>query len=128
MLKQTITELLARAIARPQQLGRLPAISLPEIVIERPQNPQHGDYASSISLKLARAAGTNPLNLAKEIAGHVPPAPEIENVTVAPPGFINFTLKNGWLAGQVDAILESGQAYGNIELGQGKKIQIEFVS
>ena len=128
MLKNTIAELLSEAIARAKQEGRLPDISLPEIAIERPQKPEHGDYASSISLKLARAAGTNPLEIAREIAGRVRPAPEIESVTVAPPGFINFTLKNGWLAGQVDAILERGSSYGNIELGQGKRIQIEFVS
>ena len=128
MLKDTIAELLTQAIAKAQQDGKLPAISLPEIVIERPQKPEHGDYACSISLKLARAAGTNPLNIAKEIVGYIQPSAEIESITVAPPGFINFTLNNSWLAGQVDAILASGQSYGNIELGQGKKIQIEFVS
>ncbi|OGO06459.1 MAG: arginine--tRNA ligase, partial [Chloroflexi bacterium RBG_13_57_8] len=128
MLKQTIAELLAKAIAGAQKEGKLPAISLPEIIIERPQNPDHGDYASSISLKLARAAGTNPLNIAKDIAGFIQPAEEIESVTVAPPGFINFTLKNDWLTRQVDAILAAGQSYGNIALGDGKLIQIEFVS
>jgi arginyl-tRNA synthetase len=128
MLKQTITELLAKAIAKAQQEGKLPAISLPEIVIERPQNPEHGDYASSISLKLARAAGTNPLNIAKEIAGYVQTSPEIENVTVAAPGFINFTLKNEWMTQQVNEILAAGKAYGNISLGNDKLIQIEFVS
>jgi arginyl-tRNA synthetase len=128
MLKQTIVELLAQAIAKAQKEGKLPDISLPEIVIERPQNPEHGDYASSISLKLARAAGTNPLNIAKEIAGYIESSPEIENVTVAPPGFINFILKNSWLAEQVDEILTSDKEYGNINLGQRKKIQIEFVS
>jgi arginyl-tRNA synthetase len=128
MLKQSITELLARAIARAQKEGSLPAISLPEIVIERPQNPEHGDYASSISLKLARAAGTNPLNIAKEIAGYIQPSPEIESVTVAPPGFINFTLKNDWLARQVNEILNAGKTYGDIPLGNHKLIQIEFVS
>jgi arginyl-tRNA synthetase len=128
MLKQTITDLLAQAIARAQQEGKLPAITLPEIIIDRPQKPEHGDYASSIPLKLARAAGTNPLNIAREIAGQVRPAPEIESVTVAPPGFINFTLKNSWLAGQVDAILAAGKAYGDIPAGQHKLIQIEFVS
>jgi arginyl-tRNA synthetase len=128
MLKQTITELLAEAISKAQQEGRLPAISLPEIAIERPQNPEHGDYASSISLKLARAAGTNPMNIAKEIAKHIQPSAEIESITVAPPGFINFALKNSWLAGQVDTILAKGNDYGNIELGQNKLIQIEFVS
>jgi arginyl-tRNA synthetase len=128
MLKQTITELLTQAIARAQQEGKLPAISLPEIVIERPQNPEHGDYACSISLKLARAAGTNPLDIAKEIAGYIKPSPEIESVTAAAPGFINFTLKNSWLAGQVNDILAAGEAYGDIPLGKDKLVQIEFVS
>jgi arginyl-tRNA synthetase len=128
MLKQTIADLLAQAIAAAQQAGKLPAITLPEVVIERPQQPEHGDYASSISLKLARAVGTSPMNIANEIAGFIPAAPEIETVTVAPPGFINFTLKNDWLTGQVDAVLESGQEYGSIALGNDKLIQIEFVS
>jgi arginyl-tRNA synthetase len=128
MLKETIAELLTRAIARAQQDGKLPAITLPEIVIERPQKPEHGDYASSISLKLARAVGTSPMDIASEIAGFVSPAPEIESVTVAPPGFINFTLKNDWLTRQVDAVLESGHTYGNIKLGEDKLIQVEFVS
>ena len=128
MLKQTITELIKKAIIAARQAGKLPELTLPEIAVERPQNPEHGDYASSISLKLARAVGTSPLAIANEIAGFIKPSAEIENVTVAPPGFINFTLKNDWLTQQVDSILKDGDTYGNIELGQGKRIQIEFVS
>ncbi len=127
-LKETIAELIKNAVIAAQQAGKLPALTLPEIAIERPQNPEHGDYACSISLKLARAVGTSPLAIASEIAGFITPSAEIESATVAPPGFINFTLKNDWLTQQVDAILEIGEAYGNIELGQGKRIQIEFVS
>jgi arginyl-tRNA synthetase len=128
MIKQTITGLLSGAIAKAQQEGKLPSIAIPEIIIERPQNPEHGDYASSICLKLARAAGTSPLNIAREIAGYIPAAPEIESVTAAPPGFVNFTLKNAWLTGQVAEILKNGDAYGNIPLGNNRLIQIEFVS
>jgi len=128
MLKQTIADLITQAVSRAQEEGKLPAITLPEVVIERPQQPEHGDYASSISLKLARAVGTSPLDIAKEIADCISPSAEIESVTVAPPGFINFTLKNNWLTSQVNGILESGDTYGNIELGSDKLIQIEFVS
>jgi arginyl-tRNA synthetase len=127
-LKQTISELLTRAIIAAQQAGKLPSLTLPDIVVERPQNPEHGDYASSIPLKLARAVGTSPLAIAGEIAGFVEPSEEVGCVTVAPPGFINFTLKNDWLTRQVDAILESGSAYGNVELGGGQRVQVEFVS
>jgi len=128
MLKQTIAELLTKAIVAAQQAGKLPTVTLPEIVIERPQKPEHGDYASSISLKLARAIGTSPMKIASEIAGFIKPSAEIASVTVAPPGFINFTLKSDWLTQQVESILDSGNTFGNIDLGQGKQIQIEFVS
>jgi arginyl-tRNA synthetase len=128
MLKQTIADLLAQAIAKAQQEGKLSALTLPEVVIERPQQPEHGDYASSISLKMARAVGTSPMNIANIITDCISPSDEIESVTVAPPGFINFTLKSDWLTRQVDAILESGQEYGNIAVGNDKLIQIEFVS
>jgi arginyl-tRNA synthetase len=128
MPRDTIAEIIKTAILEAQNSGKLPAVTLPEIVIERPQNPEHGDYASSISLKLARAVGTSPLEIAGEIAAFIKTSPQIGNVTVAPPGFINFTLDSRWLSEQVDAILDSGNKYGNIDIGKGSRIQIEFVS
>jgi arginyl-tRNA synthetase len=128
MLKQIIADLIKSAVAAAQQEGKLTAVTLPDIVIERPQQPQHGDYASSISLKLARAVGKKPLDIAREIAAFIRPSEEIESVTVAPPGFINFTLKDDWVMRQVDAILAQGEAYGNIDSGAGQRVQIEFVS
>jgi len=97
-------------------------------VIEHPQNPEYGDYASSFALKLGRATGVSPLTIANEVVGLIAHSPEISNVTVAPPGFINFTLSSDWLTGQVDSILEAAESYGNIDLGQGSRVQIEFVS
>jgi arginyl-tRNA synthetase len=128
MIKQRIIQLLTGAVNKAQELGKLPSVAVPEITIEHPQNPAHGDYASSLPLKLARASGTNPLTLAEELAGLIPPAPEVEAVNVAPPGFINFTLKDTWLAQQVDSVLTAGESYGNIDLGQSNQVQIEFVS
>jgi arginyl-tRNA synthetase len=128
MLKQKITQLLANAILDAQKAGKLPSLTLPEITIEHPQKPEYGDYACSIPLKLARVVGTKPMTIANEIAGFITPSPEIARINVAPPGFINFKLKDEWLSGQVDEILAADNKYGNIELGQGKKIQLEFVS
>ena len=90
MLKQTITELLTQAIVRAQNAGKLPTVTLPEIVIERPQNPEHGDYASSISLKLARAVGIKPLAIASDVVSFIAPSPEIASVTVAPPSEVTI--------------------------------------
>ncbi len=128
MLKQRLIELLMQAASEAQRLDKLPSVTLPEITVEHPQNPEHGDYASSFPLKLARATGVSPLNVAADVAGLIAPSPEIESVAVAPPGFINFTLKGDWLTRQVDSILLAGDAYGNIALGQDSRVQVEFVS
>ena len=128
MLKQRLIELLTGAASEAQKLGKLPSVTLPEVTVERPQNPEHGDYASSLPLKLARATGINPLTIANDVAGLIASSPEIDSIAVAPPGFINFTLKSDWLTRQVDSILLAGDAYGNIDLGQGSWVQVEFVS
>ncbi|MGD9115744.1 MAG: arginine--tRNA ligase [Dehalococcoidia bacterium] len=128
MIKQRIIELLKSAAAEAQKSGKLPSVALPEITAEHPQNPEHGDYASSFPLKLARTVGVKPLDIANDVAAFIKPTPEIESVAVAPPGFINFTLNNGWLTEQVDAIRKDGEVYGNIDLGQGSRVQLEFVS
>jgi arginyl-tRNA synthetase len=128
MIRRRIIELLKKAASKAQKSGKFPSVALPEITIEHPQNPEHGDYASSFPLKLARTIGVKPLTIAEDVAAFIKPTPEIESVTVALPGFINFTLKSDWLTQQVDAIREAGDAYGNMNLGKGSRVQLEFVS
>jgi arginyl-tRNA synthetase len=126
--KQHLIELLIKASDAAQKAGKLPALTLPEVTLERPQNVDHGDYASSYPLKLARAIRGNPLIIARELAGLLELDSHIASIQVAPPGFINFTLKNSWLTGQVNSILAAGENVGNSRQGIGSKIQIEFVS
>jgi len=128
MIKQKLVEMLSRAVEEARKVGKVPPVTLPEVTVERPQNPGFGDYASSLPLKLGRAAGASPLTIAEDIVRLMPPTPEVASIAVAPPGFINFTLKGDWLTGQVDAILAAGDLYGDIDLGQGKRVQLEFVS
>ncbi len=130
MIKHQIEELIAAAVRKAQDEGALPHVALPEPLVERPQRPEHGDYASSLPLRLARSAGKNPLDLAKTIAANVDvtAAGAIAEVSVAPPGFINIRLSPRWLAAQVDAILREGAAYTNVSVGRGRKVQVEFVS
>ncbi|MFB0558942.1 MAG: arginine--tRNA ligase [Dehalococcoidales bacterium] len=128
MIRQRLTELLTQAASEAQKSGKLPAVALPAVAVERPQNPEHGDYASSFALKLARATRVSPLTIARDIASLIVSSPEIESIAVAPPGFINFTLKSDWLTEQVDSILAAGDSYGNTDLGQGSRVQLEFVS
>jgi arginyl-tRNA synthetase len=128
MLREILINLLTEAAAKAQKEGKLPSVVLPEITIERPQNAGHGDYASNFPLKLARIARANPMVIANELVALLPVTEEIESAKVAPPGFINFTLKNTWLNQQVDRILKEGEFFGNNDMGQGKKVQVEFVS
>ena len=111
-----------------QESGKWPSVTLPEAYMERPQKPEHGDYSSSLPLKLARATGTRPMAIAEDLVGLMAPGPEIKSIVVAPPGFINFTIKDNWLTSQIDSILRAGEEYGNIDLGRGSRVQIEFVS
>jgi len=115
-------------VEQAQQQGKLPRVAVPEITLERPQNPSHGDYATSLPLKLARACSTNPILIARTLSECLPAIPEIASVTVAPPGFINFTCSPSWLATQTDTILAAGENYGILSLGQGQMVQVEFVS
>ena len=119
MIRRRIIELLNLAANEAQKSGKLPSVALPEITIEHPQNPEHGDYATSFPLKLARTIGVNPLNIAQDVADLIKPTPEIASVAVAPPGFINFTLADDWLTQQADAIRTAGDSYGNIDIGKG---------
>ncbi|TET15513.1 MAG: arginine--tRNA ligase [Dehalococcoidia bacterium] len=128
MPKHKIAELLEQAAKEAQTKELLPAIALPEITLEHPQNPEHGDYASSLPLKMGRAARLEPMAIAEILAGLLPQIEGVEKVSVAAPGFINFFLTSRWLAQQVEEILSAGEDYGNLDLGKGLRVQLEFVS
>jgi arginyl-tRNA synthetase len=128
MIKQELETLLAEAVRRAQEAGDLPPVALPDTPLERPQRPEHGDYASSLAMRLARSASMSPLDIAKAIAGHVAVDESVARVDVAPPGFVNFRLAPAWLAAQVDAALQAGESFGDVPLGQGQTVQVEYVS
>ena len=128
LIREEIAGLLASAAEAAQRDGSLPEFVLPEVPVERPQKPEHGDYASTLPLKLARAARMSPVAIAKVLVEHLAPADLVGKVEVAGPGFINFTLSDAWLARQVDEILAAGAAFGNVDIGHGARVQVEFVS
>ena len=92
-VKQKITEILGQAVSEAQKSGKLPSVTMPEILLERPQNPGHGDYASSLPLKLARAVGISPLSIAKDIVNIMLPLSDIADIEIAKPGFRSLPLK-----------------------------------
>lgn len=99
-----------------------------EIPLERPKNREHGDYASSIALQLAKVAGKSPRDIAGLLAQELSALPNISKVEIAGPGFINFTLNRASQAQLVSVINQSGKSYGNGNSLAGKNFNVEFIS
>lgn len=127
-IREDIELLVRKALADAQKSELLPKVDVEEITIERPQKPEHGDFASSLPLKLARPMRMNPMMIAEKLESLIPTQGILDHVSVAAPGFINFSLKQSWLAEQVEAIRLAGDTYGNVDIGHGQRVQIEFVS
>jgi arginyl-tRNA synthetase len=128
-LRERIEALVRAGLVAAQESGALPPFEVPEDVpVEQTRHAAHGDYGSPVCLGLARVLRRAPVQIARIVAGHVPPAPFVGAVEVAAPGYINFTLDPLWTAAQVEAILEAGETWGNLRLGEGKRAQVEFVS
>lgn len=128
ILKEKLIAAIREAAEKAQAEGVLPSVVLPEIAIEKPQNASHGDFASSLPLKLSRSAKMDPLSIAENIKSRLPAIREVAKIEVARPGFINFHIKNEWFASQVEGILNAGRSYGSGSFGKGEKVQLEFVS
>jgi len=128
MLKKELARCLQQAVWEAQRKGDLVSVTLPDVLIERPQNPEHGDFATGLPLKLARAMNMSPVAIAEKTCQHLVPPTQIDKVWVAPPGFISFTLREDWLGMEVESILAAGESYSDTDLGKGKRVQLEFVS
>ena len=128
LIRENIAHLVRQALTDAQTADALPSVAVDEVAIERPQNPEHGDFASSLPLKLARPMRMNPLQIAERIAERIPHDGLLQSASAARPGFINFALSQAWLQRQVDAIRQAGDAFGSIDAGGGQRVQIEFVS
>jgi arginyl-tRNA synthetase len=98
------------------------------IDVEVPANAAHGDYATSIAMRLARKLRKPPLQIAAAIRDELDLRPPLASAEVAAPGFVNVRLDETWLRAQIDAIIGEGTAYGRSTALRGKRIQVEFVS
>ena len=96
--------------------------------VERPRNPEHGDYATNVAMQTAKKAGTNPRELGTWLAEKLAASPEIDEASVAGPGFINIRLAAAAQGKIVENILAAGQDFGHGDAYKGTKINLEFVS
>jgi len=129
MLDAQLERAIVRALKRAQRSGDLPPFDIPERVpVEHPKQRDKGDYATPVCMQLAREARMAPLRIAQATVAQMRPPDFVGGVEAVPPGYINFRLAPAWLARQVDAILDEGNAFGNVALGDGQRVQVEYVS
>ena len=96
--------------------------------VERPRNPEHGDYASNLALQVAKKAGANPRELAGWIAESLRAADGVDSVEVAGPGFLNVRLSAAAAGTVARVVVEAGESYGRGDALAGQKVNLEFVS
>ncbi|WP_301146439.1 arginine--tRNA ligase [Mycobacterium simiae] len=121
LLKTTASAVLAE---RGLDVSALPAT----VTVERPRNPDHGDYASNLAMQLGKKVGANPRELAGWLAGALAAADGIASAEVAGPGFINLRLETSAQAKVVNDVIDAGDRFGHSAALAGHKINLEFVS
>ena len=124
LLQSAVLAAVDRLISHGKIAGEVPE----SIVLDRPKNRDHGDYATSIALQLAKAAGRSPREIADLIASELTGIESITRVDIAGPGFINITLNRASQAQLVEVILKSAGTYGQGDALAGVRINLEFIS
>jgi arginyl-tRNA synthetase len=123
-LRTVVQAAVSAAVAR----GVL-AVEVPEdVVIDRPRNPEHGDYATNVALRLAKAAGRPPREVAELVATELRATAGIDAVDVAGPGFLNITLAKAALGQLAVQAVTAGETYGHTQVLAGQRLNLEFVS
>jgi arginyl-tRNA synthetase len=126
-MKELTVSLLSNAIARANQAGKLKSTAA-GVAVEAPTDPSHGDIASNVALTLARAEGKPPRAIADIIKAHIDLPAEIEEVTVAGPGFINFRMAPEYWRAELRRAATMGPAFVRPQIGAGRTVQVEFLS
>ena len=127
-MKEHIRSLLERSLAALRDEGDLALDPLPDIVVERSRGDDHGDFASPVALALARVARRKPREIAERIRARLPESASIASVEIAGPGFINFSVAAEAFAETVRRILGAGVHSTRPAIGEGRRVQVEFVS
>ena len=127
-MKEHIRSLLEHALAALRDDGDLTLDPLPDIAVERSRGDDHGDFASPVALALARVARRKPREIAERIKARLPWSASVASVEIAGPGFINFSIATEAFTETVRRILVSGVKSTRTQFGEGRRVQVEFVS
>jgi len=130
MLRQEIRELIRDAIEQAKEEKLLPGFELPEILVERTGDEKFGDYSTNIAMKIAGLVKKSPTEAAENIKNQISNIKNniFEKVEIASPGFINFFVPERHLQKMAVKILEEKENFGGLNIGKGKKVQVEFIS
>ncbi|HEU5099494.1 MAG TPA: arginine--tRNA ligase [Roseiflexaceae bacterium] len=128
MVQERLRALIESSIRAAQAAGALPEAELPDIVVEQPQRPEHGDFATPIALSLAKPMRRAPREIAQAIVTHLPANDVLATIEIAGAGYVNMRVRPDWLASQVEQVLDRGERYADLNLGQGRSAQVEFIS
>ncbi len=128
LIRDQIIDLLRRAVISAQQDKSLPEFVLPALDLARPKQAAHGDYSSSVAMATAKLAKLPPLQIAAIVKEHIAAADFIQQIDIAPPGYLNIALTDRWLTDQVDAIVQIGSAWADLTIGNGQRVQVEHGS
>ncbi len=124
-----IRALVIDALAQMERSGALPAgLDTAAVTVEPPRDAAHGDMATNAAMVLAKPAGKKPREIAEALAAHLAADPRITAAEVAGPGFLNLRLAAADWQAVIRAALTEGTDYGRSDLGQGKRVNVEFVS
>jgi len=115
-------------LVRDAVAAAFPGTEVAVVELDRPRNPEHGDFATNVALQLAKRVGRKPREAAEAIVAALGRVAEIERADIAGPGFINLTLSRTARFAIVPAIHREGAAYGRSDAGGGQKMMVEFVS
>jgi arginyl-tRNA synthetase len=115
------------ALAAAVDAGELQVAVPDEVPVERPRQPEHGDYATTLALQLAKPAGRPPREVAEVLAARLRELPALAEVTIAGPGFLNLRLAQDALGAVIGPILQQGGGYGHAQL-TSENVNLEFVS
>ncbi len=129
MIRDVLNELVQGAFSKAQKEGRLPPAQVPAIELERPREKSHGDWSTNIAMVLARTLKMPPMEIARIIVSSLENKEHfVEKAEVAKPGFINFFISTNWLYQVVRDIESEQEKFGRVSIGDGLKVQVEFVS
>lgn len=127
-ITENLKDILSAALSSIAEEKGLPLPEAFEVRLERPRQEGHGDWATNIAMQLAKPFGCSPRDLASQIIDKIPGNDVIQKVEIAGPGFMNFTLTARWVKETITEAIEKKSAYGCIDQGKGRRVQVEFVS